>query len=369
MKKILFAVKDMNVGGVEKSLLSLLNDIDKSNYTVDLLLLEKQGELLENIPNWVHVIVWEEYKEIKEELNNAPLYSIRKTLKNGDIKRTVNLLIGYLETKTWKDYSYYYKKVFKKQKKRKECYDVVISYTSLIGYLTWYVEEFIEADMYIGWIHFDVSKLNFDYKLIQKLHKKMKKIYVVSEEAKKSFVKKFPDLAEKCELKYNTINKKEILKLADKKVNTIKNEGQVTIVTVGRLTAEKGQDIIPEVAKMLKDNNISFKWYLVGDGSLSERIINESKELGVQDRVILLGTKLNPYPYLRQADLYVQTSVHEGYCITLAEAKVFGMPIISTEFAGAHEQLDNQSGCKVVKRTALELFNAIIESIKIKYLN
>ena len=60
---------------------------------------------------------------------------------------------------------------------------------------------------------------------------------------------------------------------------------------------------------MLKDNNISFKWYLVGDGSLSEKIINESKELGVQDRVILLGTKLNPYPYLKQADLYVQTSI------------------------------------------------------------
>ena len=77
-----------------------------------------------------------------------------------------------------------------------------------------------------------------------------------------------------------------------------------------------------------------------------------------------MGTKTNPYPYLKQADLYVQTSIHEGFCITLGEAKVFGMPIISTEFAGAHEQLDGQMCCAVVQRSTTELCNAILEYLQ-----
>ena len=102
-------------------------------------------------------------------------------------------------------------------------------------------------------------------------------------------------------------------------------------------------------------------------GLSTEKKKNEDEEktkaLGVENEVVLLGTKTNPYPYLKQADLYVQTSIHEGFCITLGEAKSFGIPIISTEFAGAHEQLDGQKLCAVVQRSAIELFNAILQSL------
>lgn len=359
MKKILFAVKDMNVGGVEKSLLSLLNTIDKSKYSVDLLLLEKKGGFLTDIPEWVNVIISKDYKEIKEDVNIPPIFAIKRAFHKKEIKRAVSLFIGYVLTKITNDYSHYYKKVFSKVEKIKSHYDIAISYTSIMEYLTWYVLFCVDADEYIGWIHFDVSKLKFNNKLMEKLHKKMKKIYVVSKDAEKAFIEKFPVLKDKCELKYNIVSGQEILKLANMEDDNIRQDGKLTIVTVGRLTREKGQDIIPEIANKLKAYGIKFTWYIIGSGALSVVITEKCNELGLQNEVNLLGMKKNPYVYMKQADIYVQTSIHEGYCITLSEAKVFGMPIVSTEFAGAHEQLDEREDCIVVERNVESLVSAI----------
>lgn len=359
MKKILFAVKDMNVGGVEKSLLSLLNTIDRFQYEVDLLLLEEKGGFLSDVPEWVNVIVSKDYQAIKEEVNLPPISAVKKAFRRKKIIRAFSLLAGYVLTKLTNDYSYYYKIVFSGVDKIDSHYDVAISYTSIIEYLSWYVLFYVDADEYIGWIHFDISKLMFNHKLMEKLHGKMKKIYVVSEEAKTAFIDKFPDLSDKCELKYNIVNQQEILDLADKAADNIRESGTATIVTVGRLTSEKGQDIIPEVARLLKSEGIRFRWYIIGTGGLSFQITEKCKQYGIEEEVRLLGMKKNPYVYMKQADIYVQTSVHEGYCITLSEAKVFGMPIVSTEFSGAHEQLDEREDCIVVERNVQSLVSAI----------
>lgn len=363
MKKILFALKNMNVGGVEKSLLSLLSTIDRSEYDVDLLLLEEWGDFLSDVPEWVNIIISEDYNNIKEEVNLPPLLVVKNAIKKKKIIRALSLFTGYVLTKLTNDYSYYYKQVFSKVKKINTHYDIAVSYTSIIEYLTWYVLACVNADEYIGWIHFDISKLKFNHRFMEKSHKKMKRIYVVSEEAKAAFVHEFPKLEEKCELKYNVINKNEVLKLADDDSDDIRQDGMVTIVTVGRLTREKGQDIIPEVAEKLKADGVRFRWYLIGTGELSSYIMERCKELKLEDEVKLLGMKKNPYVYMKQADIYVQTSVHEGYCITLAEAKVFGMPIVSTEFSGAHEQLDEREDCMIVDRNVDSLISAIKDII------
>ena len=363
MKKILFAVKNMNVGGVEKSLLSLLNTLDRTEYEVDLLLLEEYGGFLNAIPDWVNVIVCKDYAAIKDEVNLPPVQVMKNHLKNGRWGRVVMLLPAYLLTKTTKDYRYYNKAVFSTVGRLPKHYDVAVAYTSIIHYLTWFVDFHVDADEYVGWIHFDVSKITPDRKMLLFLHQKMKKIYVVSQSALDAFTAMFPELKEKSELRYNVVDKNQILALAETPAESIREPGVKTIVTLGRLTGEKGQDIVPEVAARLKDDGLSFRWYLIGDGGLKKQIEEKSKALDVENEIVLLGTKTNPYPYLKQADLYVQTSVHEGFCITLAEAKAFGMPIVSTDFAGAHEQLDNRQDCTVVKRSAEELYIRISEMI------
>lgn len=360
MKKVLFAVKNMNVGGVEKSLLSLLNTIDRSEYEVDLLLLEEYGGFMDAIPDWVNVIICKDYAAIKDEVNLPPVQVIKKHLHNGRFGRATKLMTAYAMTKATKDYRFYYKAVFSNVGRLPKHYDVAIAYTSIINYLTWFVDFHVDADEYIGWIHFDVSKIKPDGKMLLYLHKKMKKIYVVSQSALDAFTAMFPELKEKSELRYNVVDKKQILALAEEPAESIREPGVKTIVTLGRLTSEKGQDIVPEVAAKLKEAGVSFRWYLIGDGGLRKQIEEKTKELDVENEVVLLGTKTNPYPYLKQADLYVQTSFYEGRCISIDEAKIFSCGIVVTEVSGVREQLDGRNMSVIVKRKTTEITDGIL---------
>lgn len=364
MKKILFVVKSMNIGGVEKSLISLLNTMSKTEYDVDVLLLENSGGFLQQIPSWVNVKVFDEYLSIKDTVNLPPLKVIRSKFVSGEKIEAIKLAVAYLLSKLFKNSKLYYRQVFKKVNKLEKKYDIAVAYSSIINYLSWVVCYKVDADTKIGWIHFDISKLVIDRKLFLDLHSKMEKIYVVSQEALDKFCNDFPELKSKCEVKYNVVDSKTILEMANENVECLKNNNEIVIMTLGRLEKEKGQDIIPEVAEALKKKSISFKWYLIGDGGLRKSIEEEIKTRKLSDCVFLLGTKSNPYPYLKQADIYVQTSVHEGFCITLAEAKVFDNAIISTDFTGAAEQLKNRNNAYVVKRNEKELITTILDAIK-----
>ena len=177
-------------------------------------------------------------------------------------------------------------------------------------------------------------------------------------------VKRIPEILGKTVVTPNVIVAEQCRKMAEIE-NGFSDEFEgIRVLTIGRLSEEKGQDIVPEVAAKLKENNLKFKWYLIGDGKLRKAIEEKSKALGVENEVVLLGTKTNPYPYLKQADIYVQTSIHEGFCITLGEAKVFGMPIVSTEFAGAHEQLDGVDKYFVVDRNADIIAETMLKIVK-----
>ena len=118
-------------------------------------------------------------------------------------------------------------------------------------------------------------------------------------------------------------------------------DGDYKVLTVGRICEQKGQDIIPNIVEKLKKRNVSLKWYLLGEGDYESLIKQKIKEKGIEKDIILLGKKTNPYPYFKKCDLYVQTSRHEGFGITLTEAKFFLKPIITSSFAGADEQIKN----------------------------
>ena len=133
------------------------------------------------------------------------------------------------------------------------------------------------------------------------------------------------------------------------------------IVTLGRLSAEKGQDIIPYAARILEDRGLEFRWYLIGDGKLREKIEEIAADVGASDRLSFCGTQINPYPFLLQADIYVQTSRHEGYGIAIAEAKVFDLPVVSTDCTGACEQLEGRENSRIAGRRADEIAEAILE--------
>lgn len=361
MKKVLFAVKNMNVGGVEKSLLSLLNTIDRTEYEVDLLLLEKYGGFMDAIPDWVNVIICKDYAAIKNEVNLPPMQVIKSYFQNGRIGRAAKLLMAYAKTKATKDNSYYYKAVFSTVGRLPKHYDVAVSYTSIISYLTWYVNYHVDADVYVGWIHFEIDKLGFDRSFLSQLHQKMKKIFVVSPSSLEIFVNLFPELKDKCEVRYNIVDENEIMRLSEEKVECIRHQGHFSIVTIGRLTVQKNQIIIPEIVNILMKKGYMVHWYLIGDGGEKTLIEENCRKYSVNEYIHFLGRKTNPYPYLKQSDIYVQPSIYEGYCIALAEARAFGLPCVATDFSGAHEQLDGKENCFVVPARTDEISNAIIK--------
>lgn len=366
MKKLLFMLNTMNIGGTEKSFLNLLGTLSPEEYDVTLLLLEATGGFMEYIPSWVHVETVPEYAEIKPEIMNPPMSVAKQYFREHKIWRAARLLAGHLFYKLTGDRTPYFRTVGKGKARLQEEYDVAIAYAGPFDFLTVYVLYYIRAKEKVQWIHFDVSKIHFNTKTCRKLYPRFDRINVVSEEARAALVEKIPEIAPKAKTVLNVVSAEQCHMMADMGdgyTDEIPPRG-IRIVTVGRLSKEKGQDIIPEAAACLKESGVKFRWYLVGDGKLRPEIEQKCDEYGVRDDVVFLGTTPNPYQYLKQADLYVQTSIHEGFCITLAEAKAFELPIISTDCAGAHEQLDGIPGCHVVKRNVPEICDAILRELK-----
>lgn len=194
-------------------------------------------------------------------------------------------------------------------------------------------------------------------------YNKFNKIYCVSEDGKSKFDEQYPNLSKKTEVFHNITNGKQLDKLSKEDKGFKDSFNGIRILTVARLTKEKGCDILPRiVSKLIYTNNI--RWYVIGDGEEREHISKEIEKYKVQDKLILLGLKTNPYPYFNECDIYVQPSRHEGYCITLAEARHFNKPIVTTNFVWAVEQIKNNETGLIVRFDEREIEESIIKIIE-----
>jgi glycosyltransferase involved in cell wall biosynthesis len=143
----------------------------------------------------------------------------------------------------------------------------------------------------------------------------------------------------------NIISSKRISQLARETIDFDEEYRGIKIVTVGRLSKEKGQDMAIKVLHQLRQDEHEVRWYCVGEGNKKEEYEQLIAHYGLENDFILVGSTVNPYPYMARADIYIQPSRHEGFCQTLAEAKCLNRPIITTDFTGAHEQIiDRQNG-------------------------
>ena len=362
MKKVLFVLNNMNIGGTEKAFLNYVDTLPPEEYDVTLLLCEKSGGFLPYIPERVHVKVMDDYASMKREIMDPPLRVAANYLRSGHICRAFGIAALHLVAKMTDDRTLYHRYVMG-NRREEDTYDVAIAYCGPFDFLTVYVLYAVRAAKKVQWIHFDVSKFHFNTKMCKKLYPQFDNICVVSDAAREQLLKKIPEISDKTITVPNIVLPEQCRRLAEAGDGFQDGFEGTRIVTVGRLSEEKGQDIIPSIAAKLKENGLRFRWYLVGDGKLRPTIEAQCKKYGVDEEIVFLGVQANPYPYLKEADIYVQTSKHEGFCITLGEAKVFDLPIVSTDCAGAHEQLDDRENCKVVKRNEEDLYTAIMETI------
>lgn len=366
-KNILIVTNKMVMGGVEKALLGMINLIDSNNYNVTVFLLEEGGELRNNIPKWVNV-------KILPTINISIKDRILLSIKEGDFIKGISILRYSILTKlTKKSYkgAYYYNKIVNNVEEK---YDLAIAYHTPLGFPVTYVIDNIKAKCKVAYIHGDMEQYrdreNFIdiLKLYKKYYKKYDKIFCACIDAKNKFLKCYPNLQDKIEIFKNILDINEIEQKSLQSNAFNKELNCINIVTVGRLSYEKGQNLIPNIIKILLEDNINLKWYCIGDGPLRGKLENLINELDIKENFILLGTQNNPYPFIKNSDIYVQTSLFEGFCITLAEAKVLKKPIITTNFVGAKDQIINGKNGLIVEAKESEIYEAIYKLIMDKEL-
>lgn len=369
MKSILFMAINMNVGGTEKALLTMLSELPKEKYKVTVLLLEKYGGFLNQIPAWIQLKYVDEYKELKKYINEPPQNLVKELLNKKKYITAFKLSLNYFISKIKNDISYYYKYLLKNVDRLEEEYDIAVAYAGPMDFITYFVANKIRAKKKVQWIHFDISKIGFNKKFAEKMYSKFDRIFVVSEEGKNKFNFLIPSLSNKTEVFFNIISSNFVKEMSVCEDGFKDEYRGIRILTVGRLSREKGQDItIPVLEKLIKEG-YEVKWYCIGDGGMRTELENMIKDRNLQERYILLGSKTNPYPFMKECDVYVQSSRHEGYCITLAEARCFNNPIVTTGFMGANEQIKNNKTGLIVDFSENEMYDAIKKIITDKTLS
>ena len=352
MKKILIATYGLYSGGVETSLLSLLNTI-KDKYEITLLLLKKEGIHLNDVPTNIKIIELpfkKDYYNIFKNVNDVSGLLSKMLLFYFKLKNKVFTLF-----KKRKNANSYF---LKYTKSIDENFDIAIDYHGYGYFGTGYIAEIINAERKYTWIH--SSNLEWVNDTIQ-FFEKFNIIFAVSNYAKEEFLKKFPEYTNKLDVFYNLMDYSNMYQKADEFI-PILDEGANNILTIGRLEKEKGYDLLLDIAKILNENKIKFKWYIIGKGSLYNHLKNRITDECIYN-VELLGEQRNPYPYFKTTDIYVQTSNFEGYGLTIAEAKAFCKPIICSDIPTFKEQIEDGITGFVCKQTSSAFANKITEII------
>ena len=335
VKKAVFVVKALSNGGIEHSLINLINSIE--DYEVTLIMSKKQAPLLSLIKKPIKVkyltdtgLGIDTRIFIKESFVNKKWFSLLK----------VSWRVGhFLLTKNMIPLNNFYLDAYPSEE---EEYDIAISYDGGLRATSSYVIQKIKAKKKIMWVHEDYSKLvDIEKQTGGSVFKYFDQIFCVSIGAKEKFVELYPELKKKTSVFYSIYDKNDFYKKAKNQESDFNYEG-IKILTVARLGQEKGHDLIPEVISKLKTEGYQFHWYLVGDDDgVKLQLEKEIKKRQIESYLSIMGGKVNPFPYYRDCDIYVQPSKQEGYCMSMIEAMAFGKPIIATNFLTAKEFILN----------------------------
>ncbi len=341
-KKILIASFDMAIGGVERSLIGLLNSMDYDQYEVDLMLFKHEGEFFPLLPAGPNL------------LPEIPRYttfrkSILQIMREGHLPIVLTRLLarylgswhgklkgyeepGYLAIQ----YGWALSKPYLPRFDEKE-YDLAISFL----WPHYFVGQKVRAKRKIGWIHTDYSKIFINKNVDKQMWKDMDRIAAVSDDCRMSFLGEFPEYSEKMLVIENILSPAFVSEQSKKDITEEMpaKPGRTKLLTVGRLTHAKGMDDAVYACKKLLEMGFDMEWYVVGYGPLESDIRELAHKLGIQDRFILLGKKINPYPYIKACDIYVQPSRYEGKAVTVREAQILAKPVVITNFPTAKSQI------------------------------
>ena len=340
MKKILICLRDFKQGGIPRCLQSLLMNIDTKKYQIDLVCLYPYGPYRGEMKN---CNVLKEDKVVSGLLEFSKVNGFVNRLRGGYLR---GMLLKLLRAglKKIEGVDILYKRIDRLAESLGE-YDVAIAYAE--GLPAYFVKK-ANAKKRLVWIHNDYEWIasagdGTDFSVFDK-------ICGVSKATAQSFKRYKPELKDRVITLYNFINEGYIIDKAREENVQLKKEDGFVLCSIGRICNQKRFEIIPSIAKELKDGGLKFKWYIIGDGPQGEVDVldKEIEKCGVQDVVVKLGAQDNPYKYLVKADLYVLTSRYESYPTVVNEALILNVPVVSVDIPSAHEMIEHGVNGEIV---------------------
>lgn len=369
-KKILFVINSLGLGGAEKSLSSLLSVFDYNKYDVSLLMFRMEGMFMKYLPKTVNILPEPDFihnNSLVEQIKH-PSYLLTHICTSVGLRRNAKKRQLHDAQCYWK-YAHGAFEILPVQ------YDVAIAWGQ--GNPTHYVAEKVQAIKKIAFINADYEAVghnkSFDYPMYQRYDY----MVAVSDKLTTMISDVFSDMKKKIRTIYDINNADLIQTMADISNPFETEHSELILVTVGRLVKPKGYDLAIQAARILRDNAINFKWYFVGEGPERENIEHSIEEFSLKQNIMLVGAQDNPYIYMKNADVYVQTSKSEGYCLTLGEARILNKPIVSTNFDVVYNQIrhgengliaemNGEAIAEAIQRIVMDnaLCNHIVENLK-----
>lgn len=341
MKKILIVSHAMEIGGAERALAGLLSAFDLSEYSVDLFLFRHEGELMGLIPEGINLLP-------EKRAYSSMAVPIARTLKKLCFRVAYGRWRGKRAAAKFAkehginggavalEYSHKYTVKYMPPISTEE-YDLAISFLTP----HYYVAEKCTAKKKLAWIHTDYSYIDIDTESELAMWSAYDSIASISDDVSAAFSRKFPSLSDRLIRIDNIISPDGIRKCAAAKDVSDEMDGKIKLLSCGRFCEAKNFDSIPEIARHLVDLGNDIKWYIIGFGSDEELIRARISIHGMENRVIILGKRADPYPYMNACDVYVQPSRYEGKAVAVREAQIIGKPVVITDYPTSKSQLDD----------------------------
>lgn len=346
--RILFVINTLGQAGAETALLSLLQTLARekgeARYEISLYVLTGQGEMASRLPADVRLLN-KKYREESVLTAKGRKYLKKTVLKAMFTRGTVVKLFPYLVKNTCAMLG---KKRLLPDKLLwrvlsdggmvlPEEYDLAVSY--LEGGAAYFVADHVKAAKKAAFIHVDYEKAGYTRALDKDCYLAFDKIFTVSGEVREAFLKAYPELPDKTEVFHNILNKEEIVRRAEEGEGFTDGFTGMRLLSVGRLTAQKAFEVSVDAMKRLKDAGKNVRWYVLGEGDQRKKLQEQIDVLGLTEDFILYGAVNNPYPFMKQADIYVHASRFEGKSIAIQEAQILGKPMVVSDCSGNREQV------------------------------
>lgn len=363
-KKLLFVIDSLPCAGAEKSLITLLSQLDYEQYEVDLQLFAYGWTLDELVPKEVNFLPPLSYTNYSKQSLKQMILNCRNLTQFkmivARLRYSLFIRKGHLTNAQMA--RLYWQSIGSVIEKNEKVYDVAISYAQ--GIPTFYVADKTRAAKKYAWVNVSYTLGEEDRLFQEKYYQAYERIVAVSESAEEIFLESFPMFKDRMTIIYDINDYQMIKRMSELEPEFKLDVPHLKLLTIGRLNHQKGYDIALEAARLLKERGILFTWYVLGKGGLYDEIKQTIQKYGLEKEFILLGITANPYPMIKQCDIYVQTSKFEGYGLAIAEARMLNKPVVTTKFDAVFNQMVHEKNGLVTTMDGVGVADGIERLLK-----